>query len=259
MIQYTAFGYRGPRKSADGVYICKSAALEPPRSFCSTAPWQTGHGLAFYLYHIFSPILSSVLSPGIVNSEQCSSLFLTSPNRSRPSSIPLVERSEVPDTEARNVPSLPVLKGAITALARLAYASARGGATAWLFSGDLPDLADEAMEYAQIWCKRAYSCIEKIFLTCPKHDQWWVQLKHKVYNWLTLKHNVLEYAGRMFGVAPSDIADQIVNHLDTGSQSELNIARGLTIEHPQYGIDIDALVKILSLVSRADRVSCAWL
>ena len=175
---------------------------------------------------------SSGKSPGVVITELHS---FHSQADSRLSSMPVVERTGVPDTEAQNVASVRVLKSAITALAQLACASARYKASSWLLTGNLPNHSDEAMQYAQIWCNCAYSRIEEILSTCPRRDQWWEQLKHKVHHWLTLKHDVLEFAGKRCGVAPSDIADQIVSYTLAGSQNELTMSRGLTIEHLQYG------------------------
>lgn len=84
--------------------------------------------------------------------------------------------------------------------------------TSWLRHGDFPNHADEGMQCAKIWFDRSCNRIATIFSSCPRQNPWWAELKHKVYNWLTLKHNVLSFAGMAASVAASDIADQIVSH-----------------------------------------------
>jgi hypothetical protein len=153
---------------------------------------------------------SSGKSPGVVITELQS---FHSQADSSLSSMPVVDRSEVPDIEIPRTPSLQVLKDPLTALALLACAKSptSGQSSLWLFTGLLPPHSDEAMQYAHIWCNRAYSRLEEIFY-CLGQTQEWRQLRYMVYEWLTLKHNVLKYAGTALGAAPRDIADQIVSY-----------------------------------------------
>ena len=170
--------------------------------------------------------------------------------------MPIIDKGTVADPQryTTHLPTVSMMTGCLTRLAALAAHCTCGVWNRRRRNGT--QSSDWGVNRAEVWYDRASLRLEAIFDSRTLTTEWWRQLRHDLYGWLTRKHDILEYAYETLCVPLIDIASQIVSVQILFCVKRSTLHTCAKYKPRQYIIDIDAIAKYLTLVSQL--VLRAW-